>query len=206
MSALPQIEVPAVHAGASPVYGIDPLPPPPTTPPVPVGAGKTVMLGLPSGNPIGLFDGVMVVFPITISGALAEIKDGAEVIVDDPLKVAVNVVNTSSIVVVLSGSLVAGLVVAARVVRTPDNATVGNNMVVVDVRFVTCASIVPPTLAPPPWQVEKPMYEMNARSPARSRVTWPLPVGSVSVNAVGSSLTYEVVVQTPFTCCWEVSV
>lgn len=111
------------------MYGIVPLPPPTITPvplaPGPVGSGNTVEFADPSGNPTGFADGVIVVFPMTISGALAEAKAGAEVIVEDPLKVAVNVVNTSDIVVVLSGSLDVGLVVAARVVRTPDSATVG---------------------------------------------------------------------------------
>lgn len=102
-------------------------PVPPMTPvpiePVAVGAGKTVELaGKVRGRSNGLFEGVIVVLPITIFGAIAEM--GTAVIVDDPLRVAVRVVRTSDNVVVLSGSLDdEGFVVGARVVDIGPRAT-----------------------------------------------------------------------------------
>lgn len=96
------------------------MPFPPTTPvvlpPAPVGMGKAVelkesVMGRPNGSP----SGVMVLFAMTILGAVAE--TGTDVIVDEPLKVAVRVVKTSDKVVVLSGTLDAvGFTVGARVV------------------------------------------------------------------------------------------
>ena len=131
-STLPSKAVPPLKLGASPTNGIVSLSPGMMIPlALAVEPGRStstrvtlsiVMIGRPKGLP----SGVTVVLPMTIAGALAIAMFGADVIVGDsssdssgvivadPLKVAVKVVKTSSIVVVLSGALDAGLVVGAR--------------------------------------------------------------------------------------------
>ena len=179
-------------------------PPPVITPvplaPVPVGPGEAVEFK--SGNPNGFPLGVMVVlFPITICGALIVPKSGADVIVEDPLNVSVRVVKISDRVVVLSGRVDVGFVVGARVVDMAANATPVKYEVVVVVRLVTCARAVPLGFSPAPWQRVKPMKLMNCCSPARSRVTCPLAEDRVSEKAVGRVDTKDVVEQIPFTGC-----
>ncbi len=118
--ALAHTDVLLLQTGASEpgTKGTVPFPPTPPVPIVPmaVGAGKAVeLVGKVRGRPNGLSDGVIVVLPMTIFGAIAD--TGTAVIVDDPLRVAVKVVKTSDNVVVRRGSLDAeGFVVGASVV------------------------------------------------------------------------------------------
>lgn len=101
-SALPQIPAPLPHTSALPWNGTVPLLPVPA--PVPVAATVAVK----NGNPMGFEFGVMVEFPMTISGTSADCT-GAGVIVEEPSNVAVNVVKTSVSVVVRTGALEVGL-------------------------------------------------------------------------------------------------
>lgn len=105
-SALPQIPAPLPHTGALPWNGTVPLLPVPTPVPAPVPVAATV--AVKNGNPRGFEFGVMVEFPMTISGTSADCT-GAGVIVEDPSNVAVNVVKTSVSVVVRTGALEVGL-------------------------------------------------------------------------------------------------
>lgn len=154
MPALPHTDVSLLQTGASEPGIKGTVPFPPTTPvpivPVAVGAGNAVeLLGKVRGRPNGLSEGVIVVLPITIFGAIAD--TGTAVIVDDPLRVAVRVVKTSDNVVVRKGSLDAeGFVVGASVFDMGPRPTLEKNIVVVAVRSETCAKTVPPTFSPPP--------------------------------------------------------
>ena len=114
MRALPINETSFFQLGASPVYGTSVGVPPmvPTAVPDPVGVGRVVLIGRNGKPGVGL--GVSVEEPSTISGISAEA--GAADIVEEPERVAVNVVSTSVKVVVLNGALTVGFVVGARVV------------------------------------------------------------------------------------------
>lgn len=113
-SALPPIAAPLPHIGALLMKGTVPLPPVPA--PVPVAATVAVK----NGNVRGVGFGVIVEFPMTISGTSAD-GAGAAVIVEDPSNVAVNVVKTSVSVVVRTGALDVGL--GAKVVDMAASAT-----------------------------------------------------------------------------------
>lgn len=113
-SALPQIAAPLPHMGALLMKGTVPFPPVPA--PVPVAATVAVK----NGNPRGVGFGVIVEFPMTISGTSTD-GAGAAVIVEDPSNVAVNVVKTSVRVVVRTGALDVGL--GAKVVDMAASAT-----------------------------------------------------------------------------------
>ena len=135
------LEAPLLQLAAPPMNGTVTLPPVPTpvpTTPVPVAVAVPV-LSVKNGNPSGFEFGVIVVSPMTISGTSAD-ASGAGVIVEDPTKVAVNVVKTSVRVVVRSGAVDVGL--GAKVVDIAASATPEYVLVVDTVRADTCTRAV----------------------------------------------------------------
>ena len=117
-SALPHTEAPLPHLGAwlPGMKGTVLLPPVPT--PVPV--ATAVAVAVKNGSPRGFELGVIVVFPMTISGTSAD-GAGAAVMVEEPSSVAVNVVRTSVSVVVRRAGFDVGL--GAKVVDMAASAT-----------------------------------------------------------------------------------
>lgn len=123
-SPLPQIERPLPQLGALLINGTVALPPVPPPAPVPIAPVPVAVIALAvtNGKSTGFPFGVIVVFPITISGASAD-SVGAGVMVEEPLNVAVKVVKTSVSVVVRTGAVDVGLVVGAKVVDMAASAT-----------------------------------------------------------------------------------